>query len=465
MEHLRDADIAVASKGRMTDLPGRVLLVDDEPAFQRLGAAWLRGLGHEVVVAGDGAAAEALLAGAAPDVVLLDLSMPPRFDPVAGLELVPRFLPTPVVVLTCHADHALALRGGAGRMGLPSQAGRAADAGLRRGARRAEGPAGCGVAAPAPRLRGGGPWHGRTLPGAGTAARRGAPAGAVRGAGRGAGPTGTGKELVARALHACSARACGPFVAVHCGALAADLLESELFGHMKGSFTGAHRDQPGLVETAHRGTLFLDEVGEMPPSMQVKLLRFLQDGTYLPVGGRVPKRAKARVVAATHRDLEAMVAAGVFREDLFYRLRGVVLRTPPLSDRPEDVVLLAVRFLRRAVPHAGFTPDALGWLAGRDWPGNVRELRATVEAAAALAEPGAETVDAALLRFAAGDPDEDGHPGPAGAGILDAAIADLESRMLRDALAASGGNQSEAARRLGVSRVGLGKKLTRLGLR
>ena len=270
---------------------------------------------------------------------------------------------------------------------------------------------------------------------------------------------------MARALHACSARACGPFVAVHCGALAADLLESELFGHMKGSFTGAHRDQPGLVETAHRGTLFLDEVGEMPPSMQVKLLRFLQDGTYLPVGGRVPKRAKARVVAATHRDLEAMVAAGVFREDLFYRLRGVVLRTPPLSDRPEDVVLLAVRFLRRAAPHAGFTPDALGWLAGRDWPGNVRELRATVEAAAALAEPGAETVDAALLRFAAGDPDEDGHPGPAGAGILDAAIADLESRMLRDALAASGGNQSEAARRLGVSRVGLGKKLTRLGLR
>ena len=122
------------------------------------------------------------------------------------------------------------------------------------------------------------------------------------------GPTGTGKELVARALHACSPRQAGPFVPVHCGALPAELLESELFGHLKGSFTGAHRDQPGLVETAHRGTLFLDEVGEMPPPMQVKLLRFLQEGTYVPVGGRVQKRAEVRIVAATHRDLDGMVA-------------------------------------------------------------------------------------------------------------------------------------------------------------
>ena len=254
-------------------------------------------------------------------------------------------------------------------------------------------------------------------------------------------------------------------MAVHCGALAAALLESELFGHLKGSFTGAHRDQPGLVEAAHRGTLFLDEVGEMPPSMQVKLLRFLQEGAFLPVGGRVPKRAEARVVAATHRDLDAMVAAGTFREDLFYRLRGVVLRTPPLSERREDVPLLAARFLRRAAPHAQLAPDALRWLAGRDWPGNIRELRATVEAAAALAEPGVGTVDAALLRFAAGEADTDEDPPPSPGGSLDAAIAELETRMLREALAASGGNQSEAARRLGVSRVGLGKKLARLGLR
>lgn len=394
----------------MTDLPGRVLLVDDETAFQRLGAAWLRGLGYEVVAAGDGAAAEALLAGAALDVVLLDLSMPPRF------------LPTPVVVLTGHADHALALRaaelGAWDFLAKPVEP-EMLDFVVARAVRKAR------LDAELRHLR-----QGSAAEDLGMAAR-------------------------SPVLEA----------AVHCGALAADLLESELFGHMKGSFTGAHRDQPGLVETAHRGMVFLDEVGEMPPSMQVKLPRFLQDGAHLPVGRRVPKRAEARVVAATHRDLEAMVAAGAFRGDLFYRLRGAARRC---ARRPCRTVRRTWRcwpYASCAAPHAGFTPDALGWLAGRDWLGNVRELRATVEAAAALAEPGAGTVDAALLRFAAGDPDEDGHPGPAGAGILDAAIADLESRMLRDALAASGGNQSEAARRLGVSRVGLGKKLTRLGLR
>ncbi len=276
------------------------------------------------------------------------------------------------------------------------------------------------------------------------------------------GPTGTGKELVARALHACSLRAAGPFVPIHCGALPASLLESELFGHLKGSFTGAQRDQPGLIETAHRGTLLLDEVGEMPAAMQVKLLRFLQEGTFLPVGGRVAKRADVRVVAATHRDLEAMVADGSFREDLFYRLKGIILRTPPLSERPGDVPLLAGLFLRRALPGGVFAPDAIGWLAGRPWPGNVRELRATVEAAAALAS--GTPVDAALLRFVSGETDEMAPPRAAG-GPLSQAIAEMESRMLTDALAAAGGNQSEAARTLGVSRVGLIKKMSRLGLR
>lgn len=220
------------------------------------------------------------------------------------------------------------------------------------------------------------------------------------------GPTGTGKELVARALHTCSARTAGPFVSVHCGALPATSLESELFGHLKGSFTGAHRDQPGLVETAHRGTLLLDEVGEMPAAMQVKLLRFLQEGTFLPVGGRAAKRADVRVVAATHRDLEAMAADGSFREDLFYRLKGMVLRTPSLAERPGDVPLLAGLFLRRAMHDGVFAPDAIGWLTAHLWPGNVRELRAMVEAAAALAHPGREPVDAELLRFVSGETDE-----------------------------------------------------------
>ena len=146
---------------------------------------------------------------------------------------------------------------------------------------------------------------------------------------------------------------------VHCGALSAELLESELFGHLKGSFTGAHRDQPGLVETAHHGTLFLDEVGEMPMAVQVKLLRFLQEGTFIPVGGRVQKRVDVRVLAATHRDIETMVAQGSFREDRCYRLKGGVVRSPALVERREDVAILAALFLRRAAVPNKLTQDAL----------------------------------------------------------------------------------------------------------
>jgi transcriptional regulator with PAS, ATPase and Fis domain len=251
-------------------------------------------------------------------------------------------------------------------------------------------------------------------------------------------------------------------VPIHCGALPADLLESELFGHLKGSFSGAHRDQFGLVEAANRGTLFLDEVGEMPPAMQVKLLRFLQDATFLPVGGRVTKRSDVRIVAATHRDLDSMVADGGFREDLFYRLKGMVLRTPALSERAEDIPLLAALFLHRSAPGLTLASDAAAWLNQRAWPGNVRELRAVVEAAAALVTPGSPVVDAALLRFVAGDAEEVTTPNH---GSLAGVIADVETRMLREALQAAGGNQSEAARVLGVSRVGLIKKMTRLGLR
>ena len=395
--------------------------------------------------------------------------------PEAGLELVPAFAAAaPVVVLTAHADHELALR--AAELGAWDFLAKPADPdllrfvvdravrqarlhrelhALREGAGAADDLGLVGRSEAVERLRG-------------MVRRLGPTAVSVVVLG----PTGTGKELVARALHATSGRRGGPFVPVHCGALPAELLESELFGHPKGSFTGAHRDQGGVVEAAHRGTLFLDKVGEMPPPMQVKLLRFLQEGTYAPVGARGElRRADVRVVAATHRDLDAMVAEGSFREDLYYRLKGFVLRTPALAERRGDIPLLAAVFLRRAAPRARFAPEAHAWLAARDWPGNVRELRALAETAAALAGPGeAAVVDAALLRFAGGDADaEEAVASPSGAGsplgTLDAAIADLERRMLRDALEATGGNQSEAARRLGVSRVGLVKKLARLGLR
>jgi DNA-binding NtrC family response regulator len=449
---------------------GHVLLVDDEPAYQRLGSAFLIGLGHRVTVAGDADEAVKAFEADRPHVVLLDLSMPPLMEPEAGLALIPRFAPAVVIVLTGHGDRDIALR--ATELGawdflvkptdpdmlrfVVTRALHKArlDAELRElRARDAQDDLGLVGQTPVMQnlramIRRVAPTHVSVIV---------------------LGPTGTGKELVARVLHASGPRGAGPFAVIHCGALSSELLESELFGHLKGSFTGAYRDQPGLVETAHEGTLFLDEVGEMPPPMQVKLLRFLQEGTFVPVGGRIVNHADVRVIAATHRDLEAMVKEGSFREDLFYRLKGVVLRTPPLAERSADVPLLAVRFLRRGAPNARFTADALAWLQTQEWPGNVRQLRAVVESAGALIPPGVLQVDAELLRFASGETEVAAVPvtsdAPAELGMLDAAIVVLESRLIREAMEASGGNQSEAARRLGISRVGLIKKLTRLGLR
>jgi two-component system NtrC family response regulator len=199
------------------------------------------------------------------------------------------------------------------------------------------------------------------------------------------------------------------------------------------------------------------------------LLRFLQEGAFVPVGGRTQKHAETRVVAATHRDLEAMVREGTFREDLFYRLKGVVLRTPAVAERPADIPLLATRFLHRVAPGAGLSAGALAWLTAREWPGNVRELKAVVESAGALLLPEQREVDADLLRLASGDVAEVLRPeaalSAAGTGLLDSAMNELELRLVRDTMVATSGNQSEAARRLGISRVGLIKKLTRLGLR
>ena len=456
----------------LNDIPetGRVLLVDDEAAFQRLGGAFLRGLGHEVTLAGDGEQALAAFGQPRPELVLLDLAMPPHMDPEIGLELIPRFAQVPVVVLTGHGEHELALR--AAELGAWDFLTKPIDPDMlrfvvARALRKAR------LDAELLALRAEQAVDDLGLVGQAPATVQ------LRALVRRVaqttvnvlvlGPTGTGKELVARALHACSARSGGPFVAIHCGALSAELLESELFGHMKGSFTGAYRDQPGLVEAAHGGTLFLDEVGEMPPPMQVKLLRFLQEGAFVPVGGRTQKHADTRVVAATHRDLEAMVREGTFREDLFYRLKGVVLRTPAVAERPADIPLLATRFLHRVAPRAGLSAGALAWLTARDWPGNVRELKAVVESAGALLLPEQREVDADLLRLAGGDAAEVSRPDAAapaaGTGLLDSALNELELRLVRDTMTATSGNQSEAARRLGISRVGLIKKLTRLGLR
>jgi len=300
------------------------------------------------------------------------------------------------------------------------------------------------------------------------------------------GESGTGKELVARSLHVLSKRAQGPFVPVNVGALPDSLIESELFGYAKGAFTGATSERAGLVEEAHRGTLFLDEIGDMPAATQVKLLRTLENNEVRRLGENTPRLVDVRVVAATHRDLQAMVADGRFRGDLYYRLNVVQIEMPPLRDRGGDVGLLASYFLDRAARRTGrktlrFAPDAEMLLSRYDWPGNVRELENAIEHAVAVSEGPvlrAEDLPAAvrtprLLSREAGVPDEAVvHEASEAGGRTRGLGRDADARSLDDvtrehvvrALARHGGNATAAAKQLGVSRTTLWRMLKRWGI-
>ncbi|MDT7928587.1 sigma-54 dependent transcriptional regulator [Tepidimonas sp.] len=282
------------------------------------------------------------------------------------------------------------------------------------------------------------------------------------------GETGTGKELVARALHRHSARAAGPFVAVNCAAIPAELMESELFGHVRGAFTGAATDRSGRFRDADGGTLFLDEIGDMSLQMQAKMLRVLQEREVTPVGAARPVRVDVRIVAATHRDLAAMVAKGQFREDLWYRLQVVSILLPPLRERPGDVVLLAEHFLRLGGYGKTLSPQAARTLMLHSWPGNVRELRNVIERAAVMT-PGSviEPADLDLLAqtMAVGTPVGSGLAGVDLDGPLQPALAALERAMIERALLLCDGNRAEAARRLGLHRQQLYRKLEEFGLR
>ncbi len=296
------------------------------------------------------------------------------------------------------------------------------------------------------------------------------------------GETGTGKELLARALHQRSRRARGPLVCVNCGALPESLLETELFGHERGAFTGAVRTHPGRFEQAHGGTLFLDEIGEIPAAVQAHLLRVLEDGAVTRVGGTQPVQVDVRVVAATHRDLQAAVRAGTFRADLYYRLDVVRIDVPPLRARREDIPLLAEHFARRLAARHGrpvppLDPDVLRDLQGRDWPGNVRELQHLLERVVLLGpsafapEP---TTSATPASWGGGGraPLRNASPAtetPRAATALDElplpdALAQWERARIVAALRDSGGVQAEAARRLGVSRGNLHQRIQRLGI-
>jgi two-component system response regulator HydG len=273
------------------------------------------------------------------------------------------------------------------------------------------------------------------------------------------GETGTGKEVVARALHQQSRFSAGPFVALNCGAQSESLLESELFGHERGAFTGAVKARRGRLEMANHGTLFLDEVGEISPKMQVGLLRALEDKSFQRVGGSQTVESDFRLISATHRDLPALIKRGLFREDFFYRINVITVEIPALRQRPEDVPLLAQHFLERYQQETGkqvesFTNAALNMLTAYAWPGNVRELRNVIERAVVLAQ--GRMLGAQELTFL--------QPGGGGAPEAPVTLKEAEIGHISNALELCGWNVTQAAQRLGIDRVTLSRKIKRYNL-
>ena len=426
----------------------RVLVADDEPSFRELLADILEGAGHEVVEARDGAEALAALSRGTFDLVFTDQRMP-RLDGKELLKAVRQLpAPPPLVMLTAHGTIPEAVE--AVRLGaadyltkpLPSPAALLA---VVERLLAPERPDEDFVTEDA-RTR-------EVLELVDTVATRDVPVLIT-------GESGTGKELVARRVHRRSRRAGGPFVAVNCAALPESLAESELFGHEKGAFTGADRLRRGRFEEAHGGTLFLDEVGELPPFLQGKLLRVLEERVVRRLGGAEDVTVDVRLVAATNRDLQAAVADGSFRQDLFFRLAVVAVQLPPLRERAGDVPslarhLVAVLAGRHRVATPELTPGALAALSRHAWPGNVRELRNVLERAVVVR--GGEPVRAEDLALAESAPPAAGGPVP-----LDREVREREAVL--EALRRAAGNREEAAALLGVSVRTLYYRLRRFGI-
>ena len=453
----------------------RVLVVEDERSMRMLLADLVRELGHRVTEADGVTSARAALAEEAFDIVLTDQRMPDGTGMDVLAAVAERDPATAVVFLTAHGTIDLAveaMRVGAFDFITKPFEDDAVRGALARAVERTrlvrenqllrdqlEAAAGgdlVGESAPMRALKAA---IGRTAP--------------TNASVLVLGETGVGKELVAREIHRHSTRGERPFVPVNCAAVPEALLESTLFGHEKGAFTGADAAKVGLFEAADGGTLFLDEIGEMSPALQAKLLRVLNDGELLRVGSVEPRRVDVRVIAATHRDLEDARARGGFREDLYYRLAVVLLRVPPLRDRADDIERLAEVFLARAardlkLAPPRLAPDARARLRSYAWPGNVRELRNVIERACIF---GSEVLGASDLGLTGG-----GGVGSGGrADPLDALAASLGERfdlketlarveacLLRHALDGAGGVRAEAARRLGISRSDMTYKLQRV---
>jgi DNA-binding NtrC family response regulator len=455
-----------------------VLVVDDKENMRKLFSRIL-GDAYAVTEAADGTQALVLLASRSFDVVVTDIQMPGA-DGFEVLREVKRRAPdTQVVLVTAYASIPKAVEaikeGAYDYVSKPFDPDEVALVVARALEQRRRGQEAAGLKerlATAPDLHG--------LLGA-SAAMRALHALLSQVAGRDltvllTGETGTGKELAARAVHAESPRKDKPFVAVNCGALPAELVESELFGHAKGAFTGATAAKPGLFEEAHGGTLFLDEIGDLPLPVQVKLNRALQEKEVRRVGTTHPVKVDVRVVAATHRDLAAEVAAGRFREDLYYRLNVVTVRLPALRERREDVPLLALHFLSRAgrPELEGFEPQALRALTAFAWPGNVRQLENAVARAAAVAQgPRIRVEDLPPeLGTPSAAPDAPAGRIPAEAlaklpyreavdGARDAVSREYLSALMQE----FGGNVTHAAERAGMERESLHRLLKRYGVR
>ncbi|GAB5096525.1 sigma-54-dependent transcriptional regulator [Caballeronia sp. HLA56] len=446
-----------------------ILIIDDDDAFREGLAETVQDLGHTPLEARSGEAAfERLREHDIPDCIFLDFRLPGA-DGLSVLESLREnadLRRVPVAMLTAHATSDNTI--GAMRLGafehLTKPVGRDEIAALleRMLAAHADAPA---AAPPAfadearsrePQLLGI------------SEAMRDVQKRLGRAAGTSStvlitGETGTGKEVAAHVLHRASARAGGPFVAVNCAAIPADLLESELFGHGKGAFTGAHAQRRGRFEEAHGGTLFLDEVGDMPLAMQAKLLRVLQERQVTPLGANQTIAVDVRIVAATHRDLPAMVAAGTFRQDLLYRLDVIPLHMPPLRERVADILPLAEHFLSTlaASPETRkhLSSDAQRLLVTFGWRGNVRELANAMERASALAPGALLTRDDFAFLFDTAASVNDAIPASLAELPLNDALAQLERALIVRALALADGNRAEAARRLGISRQSLYTRL------
>jgi DNA-binding NtrC family response regulator len=440
-----------------------VLIVDDEKALRDGLSEAVRDLGYEPVVASSGREALAVAANAKPDAALLDLRMPD----MDGLQVLIRLrndadgVKLPVAIITAYATAANTIE--AMRLGafdhLTKPIGREDLASLLERMMRSRAPKSSKVAPP----------DADSIPedliGSSSSMREVQKTiGLVADSDANVlitGETGTGKEVVARTIHRVGARSVGPFMALNCAAIPAELLESELFGHVKGAFTGAILERKGAFREANGGTLFLDEIGDMDLAMQAKILRAIQERVVTPVGGR-PQKIDVRIIAATHRDLEQWVRQGRFREDLFYRLNVVPVELQPLRKRAVDIAPLAEYFLTLASsPKKQLSDDAVLRLTDHVWPGNVRELRNAMERVAVMCR--SDTVTPSDLGFltAASSQNTDGSDY---SGDLSSAVEHLERRMIAEALAESKGNRAEAARRLGIHRQLLHAKAEKYGL-